>query len=183
MSKSANSWMSGTFVRYLLVLPLLTVAVSLLFAGRASAQTGFQADIEGTAPRPVGCPMGTFVCGTANIVGYGTASWSFHLGGVTLSQTSCGSTYTATVDFTLASDGSTLALDETGYVCAPGKDAASFFSEGANAYGNPNYPHGTWTVDTADSTGQFAGLGGSGTDALHSAGAYVSGNYTGTLGA
>jgi len=34
----------------------------------------------------------------------------------------------------------------------------------------------------ADSTGQFAGLGGSGTDDLQSAGGQVSGSYIGTLG-
>jgi hypothetical protein len=140
-----------------------------------------QANVAGTGT-PRGCSNGATLCGTANIAGHGTASWNWFLTGVTPIQTSCGTTYTATEDFTLASDGSTLALNESGYICAPGKDAIGFFAEGPMALGHPNYPHGTWTVDTADSTGQFAGLGGSGTDDLQSAGGQVSGSYIGTLG-
>jgi hypothetical protein len=182
MSDNANRWKPGAFTRYLILLPALVVAVSLLFTGAASAQTTFQADVTATSPLPAGpCSNGAFYCGTANIAGYGTASWNFYLTGYTISQTSCGSTYTATTGLTLA-DGSTLVLNESGPICGPGKDAAGYFSEGPKAYGHPNYPYGTWTVDTADSTGQFAGLAGSGTDALHAAGAHASGSYTGTLG-
>jgi hypothetical protein len=83
---------------------------------------------------------------------------------------------------TLNSDGSTLVLNESGYGCAPGKDGNGFFKEGANSRGGPNVLHGTWTVDTADSTGQFAGLNGSGSDVLKSAGAQNTGSYIGTLG-
>jgi hypothetical protein len=182
MSDNANRWTSGAFMRRLILLPVLVVAVSLAVTGAASAQTAFQADVKGAGSPVAGCSNGAFFCGTATIAGYGTASWSFYLTGLTPVQTSCGSTYTATTDFTLASDGSTLALDEGGYVCAPGKDGASFFGGGHSSVGNPNHTYGTWTVDTADSTGQFAGLGGSGTDALQDAGGQVSGNYTGTLG-
>ncbi len=162
-------------------------AISLSpFTEAAAAQTAFQADVTATMPLPVtqkgACSNDAVYCGTADIAGYGAASWNLYLTGLTPSPTSCGSTYTATTDFTLTSDGSTLELNESGYVCGPGNDAAGFFSEGPNAYGSPNYPFGTWTVDTANSTGQFAGLGGSGADALHVAGAHVSGNYTGTLG-
>ena len=39
----------------------------------------------------------------------------------------------------------------------PGKGAAGYFSEGPNAYGHPNHPHGTWAVDTAGSTGSSPG--------------------------
>jgi hypothetical protein len=182
MSDNANRWKPGAFTRHLILLPVLVVAVSLAFTGAASAQTAFQADVTAKGTLPAGpCANGAFYCGTANIAGYGTASWNFFLTGVTISQTSCGSTYTATTEFTLA-DGSTLVVNEGGPVCGPGKDAAGYFSEGPKAFGHPNYPFGTWTVDTADSTGQFAGLSGSGTDALHAAGAHASGSYTGTLG-
>ena len=160
----------------------VTAAASLAFTEAASAQTAFQADVTATSLLPAGpCANGAFYCGTADIAGYGAASWNFFLTGYTISQTSCGSTYTATTDFTLA-DGSTLVVNEGGPICGPGKDAAGYFSEGPKAYGHPNYPDGTWTVDTADSTGQFAGLAGSGTDALHAAGAHASGSYTGALG-
>ena len=165
----------------LMLVSALALALSLAFAGAASAQTAFQANVAGTGT-PRGCSNGATLCGTANIAGHSTANWNWFVTGVTPVQTSCGTTYTATVDFTLASDGSTLALNEGGYICAPGKDAIGFFAEGPMALGHPNYPHGTWTVDTADSTGQFAGLGGSGTDDLQSAGGQVSGSYIGTLG-
>jgi hypothetical protein len=147
------------------------------------AQTAFQADVTFTETLPAPpCTNGALFCGTAKIAGYGAASWNFFLTGLTVIQSSCGSTYTATTDFTLASDGSTLALNESGYICVPGKDGAGFFNEGPKADATPNYPFGTWTVDTANSTGQFVALGGSGSDALHKAGAHVSGTYTGTLG-
>ena len=182
MSDNAHRWKPGAVTRHLILLPALAVAVSLAFTGAASAQTAFQADVTATDTLPAGpCPTGAFFCGTADIAGYGAASWNFFLTGVTISQTSCGSTYTAITDFTFA-DGSTLVVNEGGPICGPGKDAAGYFSEGPKAYGHPNYPDGTWTVDTADSTGQFAGLAGSGTDALHAAGAHASGSYTGTLG-
>jgi hypothetical protein len=174
---------SRSVARPVLPVAALVVALSVAFTGTASAQTAFQADVKGTSPRPVACSNGAFFCGTANVAGYGTASWDLYLDGATIvSQTACGITYTATTVFTLASDGSTLVLNESGYICVPGKDGASFFAEGPNSYGNPDYPHGTWTVDTADSTGQFAGLGGSGTDDLHSAGGHAAGSYVGALG-
>jgi hypothetical protein len=181
MSDNTNRWKPGALTRHLILLPAAVVAASLAFTGAASAQTAFQADVTATGTLPAGpCANGAFYCGTANIAGYGAASWNFFLTGYTISQTSCDSTYTATTDFTLA-DGSTLAVNESGPICGPGKDAAGYFSEGPKAYGHPNYPYGTWTVDTADSTGQFAGLAGSGTDALHAAGAHASGSYTGAL--
>jgi hypothetical protein len=183
MSGNTNKWKPGALTRHLILLPALAVAASLAGTGAASAQTAFQADVTATGPVGAGpCSNGAFFCGTADIAGYGTASWDFFLTGYTISQTSCGSTYTATTDFTLASDGSTLAVNESGPICGPGKDAAGYFSEGPNAEGHPNYPDGAWTVDTTDSTGLFAGLSGSGTDTLQAAGAHASGSYTGTLG-
>ena len=160
----------------------VTAAASLAFTEAASAQTAFQADVTATGPAPAGpCSNGAFFCGTATIAGYGAASWNFYVTGVTVIQTSCGSTYTATTDFTLA-DGSTLVVNESGYLCGPGTDANGYFKEGPKALGHPYDAYATWTVDTADSTGQFAGLAGSGTDTLHVAGARASGSYTGALG-
>jgi hypothetical protein len=159
------------------------VAVDPAFAGAASAQTVFRADIAASLPLPAGpCTNGALYCGTATIAGYGEASWSFYPTSLSISQTSCGSTYTATTDFSLARDGSTLTLEESGYVCGPGENANGFFKEGPKAFGHPNYPYGTWNLDTAHSTGQFTGLVGAGTDVLQIAGAHISGSYTGTLG-
>lgn len=162
------------------------VLLSLALSGTASAQTSFQATVTSTNTLPAakagGCSTGAFYCGTADIAGYGSATWNFYLTGVTVVPTACGSSYTATTLFTLASDGSTLAVDESGPICAPGLNGNGYFKDGPTAYGHPNYPSGTWVVDTADSTGQFAGSSGSGSDALLAAGAHVAGSYSGTLG-
>src|SRR5579864_4022900 len=101
-------------LRHLMVLPAIAVALSAAFTGVASAQTLFQASVSATGVRgggPVlssGCSNGAFYCGTANIAGYGAASWNLYVTGLTIVPTSCGSLYTATTDFTLASDRSTL---------------------------------------------------------------------------
>jgi hypothetical protein len=170
----------------LVLLPALVLALSLAFTATAPAQTPFQAGVTLTNTLPFakagGCSNGAYYCGTANIAGYGTASWNFYLTGATISQTSCGSTYQATTDFTLASDpGSTLVLDEAGAACGPGLNANGYFKEGSTAYGHPNSIVGSWTVDPA-SSGQFSGLTGSGTDQASFAGAHGGGSYSGTLG-
>ena len=161
----------------------LGVALSLAFTGEASAQTPFQATVSATQTLPAGpCANGAFFCGTANLAGYGSESWNFFVTSSTPVPSSCGSSYTATTEFTLAGDpGSTLVLDESGALCAPGKDGAAFFKEGSKAYGHPFTIVGSWSVDPT-STGQFAALAGSGTDLVKTAGARAAGSYTGTLG-
>jgi hypothetical protein len=150
-------------------------ALSLAFTGVASAQAPFQADVTFTRTLPAGpCSNGAFICGRANIAGYGAASWNLYVTGFTSIPSPCGSTYTATTDFTLASDpGSTLVLDEAGSLCGLGPDGAAYrgyFAEGSKAFGHPFAFVGNWNVDPA-STGQFFGLGGSGTDLVNVAGA------------
>lgn len=161
-------------------------ALSLAFAGPASAQTPFQASVTSTRTLPAGpCSNGAFICGTANIAGYGAASWDLYVTGFTSIPSPCGSTYTATTDFTLASDpGSTLVLDEGGSLCGLGHDGAAYrgyFAEGSKAFGHPFAFVGSWTVDPA-STGQFFGLAGSGTDLVNVEGAQAAGSYSGALG-
>src|SRR5262245_21644009 len=177
--------MSRTLRRLTLTIgmPALIVALSLGFTGAASAQTPFQATVKATEPLPKPpCPNGAFACGTANLAGYGAASWNWTVTSLTPVVSSCDSTYTATVEFTLASDpGSTLVLDESGNLCAPGKDGAGFWKEGPKAFGHPFTIVGSWTVDPA-STGQFFGLTGSGSDLVDTAGANIAGSYSGTLG-
>ena len=97
----------------------LVVVLGLAFTGVASAQTPFQASVTSIATLPSakagGCLSGAFYCGTANIAGYGAADWNAFLTGVTIVPTSCGTTYTATTEFTLGSDGSTfVGLDANG---------------------------------------------------------------------
>jgi hypothetical protein len=174
---------SRSIARRLMLVSALVVGLVLAFTGAASAQTPFQATVSATVPLPAPCANGAFACGTADLAGYGAASWSIFFNAFTVVQTSCGSSYTdAMIDFTLASDpNSTLVLDESGSFCFPGLDGRSFFKEGATSYGHPFTLVGSWTVDPT-STGQFVGLTGSGTDLLNSAGAHWAGSYSGTLG-
>jgi len=172
--------------------------LSSAFAAAAAAQTtSFQASVtakgargagtgQGTKPS-TGCANGAYTCGTANIAGHGAASWNLYITSNTNVETSCGSTYTAITYFTLASDpSSTLVIDESGNLCGPGLNANGYFKEDPNASGHPFTALGTWTIDTTDSTGQFAGLLGGpdtgGTDTLQFDGAHIAGSYSGTLG-
>jgi hypothetical protein len=170
----------------MLALSALVAALSLAFAGTASAQTGLQASVTWTSPLPAGpCSNGAFICGTADIAGYGAATWNFYATGGTNVVSPCGSTYTATTYFTLTSDpGSTLVLDEGGSLCGLGHDGAAYrgyFNEGSKAFGHPFAIVGSWAIDPT-STGQFQGLAGSGTDLVNVVGAHASGSYSGTLG-
>jgi hypothetical protein len=169
----------------MLALSALLAALSLAFTGTASAQTSFQASVSFTGTLPAGpCSNGAYICGKANIAGYGAASWNMFVTSSTAVPTPCGSTYTATTYFTLVSDaGSTLVVDESGPLCGLGHDGAAilgYFKEGSKAFGHPFKIVGSWTVDTA-STGQFGGPTGSGTDLVNVAGAHAGGSYSGTL--
>jgi len=163
-------------------LALLVVAVSLAFTGAASAQTSFQANVTYKRLKPAGaCSNGAFFCGTANITGYGPATWNYYLV-ATPQGTNCFYETAVTVPTTVPnvtfglSDGSTLELSENDYVCGAGN---SFAKSPLTAFGNPLSATGTWLVTSA--TKQFSGLtGGTGADALHAAGANISGTYTGT---
>jgi hypothetical protein len=168
---------SGAFRRCLLVLPALIVGLSLVVPAAASAQTTvpFQASVNAINQKPMSCPQG--ICGSANIAGYGAATWTADVTSVTSVSSECLS-YTATTTFTLASDGSKLVLDENGLGCGPGN---SLNTPTPKAFGVPLDINGSWTVDTADSTGQFNGLTGNGTDTLSQNGARHNGTYSGTL--
>jgi hypothetical protein len=179
----------GALKPHLMLLAALLVALSVAFTGAASAQaTPFQASVTATALLPSGgCSDGAYSCGTANIAGYGAASWNLYVTGYTSVQTSCGSSYTAMTYFTLPSDGSTLVLNESGPLCGPGVDANGYFKgRFPRDYGRPYSALGTWTIDTTDSTGVFGSLlggpGTGGTDTLYFAGAHTAGSYSGTLG-
>jgi hypothetical protein len=192
MNAKATARRLGAVTRRLILLPAIGVALTIAFTGAASAQaTPFQASVTSTLLRGGGtlpsgaCSNGAYSCGTASIAGYGAASWNLYVINNTNVPSSCGSTYAATTYFTLASDpSSTLVLDEGGSLCGLGHDGAAYrgyFAEGSKAYGHPFAIVGSWTVDPA-STGQFAGLGGSGTDRVNVAGAHAAGSYNGTLG-
>jgi hypothetical protein len=184
MNAKANAWRPGVVTRYLLLLPALVVALSLSFTGAASAQPAFQATVKGISPKTK--PCATTFCGTASIAGIGPATWTINVpdNGTTPASGPCpygppalvkAFTYTATTTFTL-SDGSTLVLNESGLVCAPGNSQ----SAPPQSFGFPEYANSSWTVEGTP-TGQFEGLAGAaGTDALHAAGAQISGTYSET---
>ena len=163
---------SRSIARHLILMSALVVGLGLALTAQAFAQT-LQVNINTKSTRSVGCPNGDYLCGTANIAGYGAATWNYFVVEATLTppSTTCG-TYQADSMFTLASDGSTLTLSESGVFC--------FVSHPSKGFGNPNYITGTWT---ASGTGpSFAGVTGSGIDTLRGAGAHVSGSYSGSLG-
>jgi hypothetical protein len=161
----------------------LTVSLKLRTVYRRSVTAD---NVSSTETLPAGpCLNGAYICGTANLAGYGAASWSLYVTGNTNTFTPCGSTYTATTYFALAGDpGSTLVLDEGGNLCGLGHDGAAYrgyFAEGSKAFGHPFAIVGNWSVDPT-STGKFSGLAGSGTDLVNIVGAHVAGSYSGTFG-
>ena len=144
----------------------------------------FDAQVEGTTPRPEPCPDGAFICGTATIAGIGSGEYRFFLTSLNPVPDACvdpsgshtGGAYTATITFSLG-DGSQLTLSEVGVVCGPGLSLTA--PGGARSFGNPVDGSGKWEVK--DATGQFAGLTGEGTDDFHSAGAQFRAAYIATL--
>lgn len=163
--------------RRLLLLPALVVGLTLAAAGAASAQAGsFQATVKGHNPRPQPCPNGDYVCGSAT-TNHGVATWTF----APTSETPpppgapCGS-IEATVTFALDdASSSTLVLDESDTICGPG---SSIWAPGQmHSDGNPFDLTGSWTVETATGELNSIPIGTTGTDALHIAGAQVSGTY------
>lgn len=162
--------------RYLILLPALVAGLSLGFSAAASAQTAvpFQASVNGIHPKPKPpCPTTAF-CGSANIAGYGAATWTLDFT-ITGAVSSACFGYTATTAFQLLSDNSTLVLNENALACAPGNSVAPPQSFGVPLYSK----NSTWTVAAA--SGQFSGMTGEGTDALRTDGARAYGTYTGTL--
>ena len=197
VSTHSRYWKGGPRMRVLVSLPALVVAVGLAFTGSASAQTTLQADVSANGPGQAFCANGAYLCGTANIAGYGTASWDLFVLGTGYVYSPCGTTYEAQTDFTLTSDpSSTLVVNESGNLCGLGHDGAAYrgyFANGAKAAGHPFAVIGSWAASTdcstvlvpgapACSTGQFQGLAGSGTDVMNIAGLHASGSYSGTLG-
>jgi hypothetical protein len=182
MNAKTNAWSARALTRPHILLPALVAALSLSFTGAASAQTAFEASVKGISPKTK--PCATTFCGTASIAGHGPATWTITLNGPTTPASGpcpygppalvSAFTYQATTTFELG-DGSTLVLNESGLVCAPGNSA----SAPPKSFGFPEYAEdSSWTVESA--TGQFSELTGGGTDTLHAAGAQISGTYSGT---
>jgi hypothetical protein len=179
MRASACLSKSRSIARRLILLPALVVGLSLAVAGGASAQTGFQATVSGPTPKPRPCPGASepALCGSAT-TNYGDATWLLDNASFTPYSKTCDN-YEATATFALGDGSSLLTLDETGLICSPPGNSLSA-PGGLKSYGNPFYFSGSWTVQSA--TGDFGSIpiGSGGTDTIHTAGASVSGAYTGT---
>jgi hypothetical protein len=148
------------------------ISAALAAAPAAFAQTEpFSATYAGHAVGPNGnrpCPDGAFQCGTGTASGLGAFSTELAF------DDGCG----CLVRTLMLADGSTLLLDE---------DVVSFTGPGGSASSHaPRFSEGhpgtfvfSWTV--AGGTGSFAGVAGSGTDALTEAGLQGTGSLSGTL--
>jgi hypothetical protein len=171
MLASTSTSKSRSIAHHLLVSVAVVLALGLALSGTAYAKTEFQASITGVTPKPMPCPDGYSLCGTA-ITTDGPAAWGWLVTGGTPVSNACTS-YQATTTFVLG-DGSTLVLDENGTACQPGN---AFSAPGGNkSFGNPFTVTGIWTVQNAN--GQFGSITGPGTDTLQLAGAHIVGSYT-----
>jgi hypothetical protein len=168
MNTKPNKSKLRAFTRSLIVLPALAVALSLAFAGAASAQTTvpFQASVNNISTNGGGNPglpcqnpplfQTQFYCGTANIAGQPAYWWFDSPNGLT--GTPVGSDcwhYTGTSNFTLVNDtSSTLVLNEDVTLCHPGNsgNTPNFWNATDHhtyPYGHPNRlgdPTTGWTV-------------------------------------
>ena len=112
--------------------------VSLLIEAPAGAVTtsAFSASFKETFGRAHSKqPCEHFLCGTGTVAGYGAATSTFDITDFApIGDTNCAD-LSAVRTITLASNGSTLELDEVGTVCFPGN---SSFAPGAQkSFGNP----------------------------------------------
>ena len=164
--------------RRCLCIVVLVVAAFGFAAGPASASTlsGFQAAIKSVSPLGNPSPCTHTICGTANVVGYGAAIWTFdvsYLSNYGDPTPQC-ATYTASGEFVLNSGDGTLTYDESGTVCAPG---SSVIAPRRGIFNPPwTVITGSWTADGG--TGAFAGVTGGGTDSAKITGPEARGTYT-----
>jgi len=154
--------------------------VSLLIEAPAGAVTtsAFRASFKETFGRAHSKqPCEHFLCGTGTVAGYGAAMSTFDITDFApIGDTNCAD-LSAVRTITLASDGSTLELDEVGTVCFPGN---SSFAPGAQkSFGNPGKIETTFAV--SGGSGVFDGATGSGTDSDMPAGDSGHASLSGTL--
>ena len=133
-------------------------------------------DLKSVSPLGNPPPCTHAICGTANVAGYGPATWTFdvsYLSNYGDPTPQC-ATYTASGEFVLNNGDGTLAYDESGTVCAPG---SSVIAPRRGIFNPPwTVITGSWTVDGG--TGAFAGATGGGTDSAKITGPEAGGTYT-----
>jgi hypothetical protein len=166
--------------RRLICMVVPVVAALAPAAGPASASplSGFQASIKSVNPlgNPQPCMQIHTICGTADVAGYGPASWTFDVSSLSNygDPTPQCATYAASGEFVLTDGGGTLIYDEIGTVCAPGNSVLA----PRRGIFNPPWTviAGKWKVDGG--TGAFTGATGRGTDSAKITGPEARGTYT-----
>lgn len=137
---------------------VLVSALAPLLAPAAGAKTtvAFQAEFKFTVGIAASKPCAHFLCGEGTVVGFGDATSTVDLTSFIppTEGTNCG-LFITDETITLASDGSTLQLAESGTVCFPGSSFEVAVTNG------PYHSDGTFTV--RHGTGAFQGAKGSGT--------------------
>jgi hypothetical protein len=129
-------------------------------------------------PRFVPCPPDEpGECGTIDLDGFGTASWTYVFGPTEEPDGRC-LDVDGTFTLTLASDGSSISGPVSGTFC-PRPSGTAHDHAGTNPYGNP-YSE-VDTISFGSGTGQFDGLSGTATLSTTSAGAHFTGTLSGSL--
>ena len=160
---------------------LLSLAALGLLAAHPAAAQPFELDasVRGSfgIRNSIDCPP-DLDCGTARIVGFGKATRTLGITGVTPGVPAGCNTLTAVEHMVLDSDGSILDLAVTAALCYPGASSTAPGQQGISR-GNPFQATGTFEV--IGGTGVFAGAGGSGTLTAIGAGDAIVIHYSGAL--
>ena len=160
-----------------IVISATLVAVTMAVPASAQA-TAFEANVQASFDirNSIDCPP-NLDCGRARIDGYGAATRTLALTGVTPGTPAGCDSVTAVEHMVLDSDGSTLDLALDAALCYPGSSADS--SDSPRSQGDPFKATGTFVV--AGGTGVFAGATGGGTLTGVGAGDAIVIHYSGTL--
>jgi hypothetical protein len=133
---------------------------------------------KGHAASNAPCPADAF-CGVGALAGYGTATITILDESVDeIAGSSCFAV-TRVEQIDLLGESGSLVLDSTGTFCRPGGSDASHASP--NSYGSPGRFDLTFTVNSDESSGAFAGATGAGTETMYVDGGIGVWHLTGTL--
>ena len=155
---------------------LMAAALCVGLTGTASAQQSFQATFKSNTPKKDLASCTHFLCASGSVSGYGDASVTLDLAGAPVTSGRCESA-PVTVTITLTDGSGTLTLAGPATACFPGRSGDA---PGAlKSFGNPF--RGTAELSVTQGTGVFAGASGTLSATLHSAGAHLAAQLTGTL--
>jgi hypothetical protein len=164
-------------VRIGLIVVVLTL-VAALPAG-AVAATPVSGGFTAKSPLKKPCETALF-CGAGTLSPYGAASFTYFDSSFFPHEDDLAcADVTGVITSVVASTGDVLVLDTVSVVCFRWNERG--LGGQGKSFGNPFDETGTWTVDGAESTGAFAGAGGSGTYTTTGAGSIARMNLQGSL--